>query len=252
MFSLSPLIAAYNSSVTTKYSYDVDGQLIQVDKGTSSPPSGSGFTAQETATFAYDAAGNEIRQTVFDGGSTTQPKLSLTQLNYDADDRPLCTAARNNAAVFGSLPAACVQSAPGPDGPDHIGKLVYDAAGQKTQEVRGIGTAEQEAYATYVYSQNGKVTRIKDANVNLTALTYDGFDRLSRMNFPSTTLGAGTFDPNDFEAYSYDANGNRLIFTRRDGNTITASYDALSTQSRNVPRFPQVGMSPGWRSVLGG
>ena len=126
VFSLSPLIATYNSSVTTKYSYDIYGQLTEVDKGTSSPPSGSGFVAQETTAFAYDAAGNEIRQTVYDGGATTQPRLMVTQLNYDADDRPLCTAVRNNAAVFGALPAACVQSAADPDGPDLITKPVFD------------------------------------------------------------------------------------------------------------------------------
>jgi hypothetical protein len=61
------------------------------------------------------------------------------------------------------------------------------------------------------------------ANSNLTTNTYDGFDRLRQVSFPSTTRGAGASDPTDYEAYAYDANGNRLTLRRRDASVINCT-----------------------------
>jgi len=136
---------------------------------------------------------------------------------------------RQNTAVFGSLPSsACTQSAGSSLGPDRITEFSYDAAGQKLVEQRGVGTGVLINYGTYTYGQNGEVLTVKDANGNLTTNTYDGFDRLTQVNFPSTTKGAGTSDSTDYEAYQYDADSNRTQLRKRDGNTIAYYYDALN------------------------
>jgi len=53
-----------------------------------------------------------------------------------------------------------------------------------------------------------------------------------------TTLGGGTSDSGDYEAYTYDANGDVLTDRRRSGDTISFVYDALSEFIDMIP-IPQ-------------
>ena len=142
-----------------------------------------------------------------------------------------------NPATFASPPSdACTLGTAGSYGPDRITQNTYDAAGRLTQAVQALGTSVQRTYATYTYSNNGKQLSVKDANGNLTGYAYDGFDRLITTTFPSTTLGAGTTNANDHESYAYDYNGNRTSLSRRNGQTLTFTYDALNRQIRkDVP-----------------
>ncbi|CAM3231693.1 hypothetical protein SPAN111604_11970 [Sphingomonas antarctica] len=80
---------------------------------------------------------------------------------------------------------------------------------------------------TYTYTNNGKQASVRDANGNLASLTYDGFDRLSQWNFPSKTT-TGQVSGTDYEAYGYDAGGNRTSLRKRDGVTLTYTYDNLN------------------------
>lgn len=139
-------------------------------------------------------------------------------------------------AAFGSLPAdACTLSTQGSQGPDRITRNVYDNAGQLTQVQQAYGTSLQQNYATYSYSANGKRTSVTDANGNRAELRYDGHDRQVRWVFPHPT-SIGAVNEADYEAYGYDAVGNRTSFRRRDGSTITLAYDNLNrVLSRNVP-----------------
>ncbi len=101
---------------------------------------------------------------------------------------------------------------------------------------RAYGTLIQQNYATYTYTPNGKRQTVKDANNNLTTYEYDGFDRMSKMRFPSATLGAGTSSTTDYEQYGYDNSGNRTSLRKRDAKTITYTYDALNrVRSKTVP-----------------
>lgn len=58
------------------------------------------------------------------------------------------------------------------------------------------------------------------------SMTYDGFDRQTRWTFPSKTT-PGQVNAADYEAYGYDAVGNRTSFRKRDGSTLTYTYDNL-------------------------
>ena len=221
-------VAGSPTRPATRNTYDTDGQLTQKSVG---PMGSGGFTASQTTQFAYDAAGDKIQDTVLNGTAT--PALSATQTSYDADDRPVCTAVRMNPAVYSALPNACVLSTANPltgIGPDQIVAKIYDTAGQVTQEQRGVGTAHPISYALYTYSPDGKQASVTDADNNLTAFVYDGWDRLVTEQFPSKTPGALASDPADYEAYTYDANDNRLTVRRRDGSVITHAYDALNRE----------------------
>ena len=172
----------------------------------------------------------------------------VTEYSYDAVGRRVCTAVRMNAATFADSPSdACVLKAEGAQGPDRITKNIYDAAGQVVQVRQGVGTPLEQAYSTSVYSLNGAVTDIIDANGNRSQYGYDGFDRQIRWTFPSTTLPssynpstpanalatAGSVNAADYEAYDYDANGNRTYWRRRETQsstvrTIATTFDFLN------------------------
>ena len=157
--------------------------------------------------------------------------------------RPICTAEREGNLrrglwlSAGSTPA-CSRRQDGA-GPDHISQLSYDLAGQKLTETRGVGTSIQGLYGTFSYGLDGELLTVLDANNNLTTNIYDGFNRLSKLEYPSKTLGAGTSNPADVEAYSYDANNNRLTLTKRDATTvITYGYDALNRRTSKTFAAP--------------
>ena len=219
----------------TKTLYDGDGKTLEVDVGTATDQSDAalaGMTISTQTLFSYDAAGRKIKQATVAGGVTQQ----VTQFSYDLDSRLECTAVRMNPAVFGSLPAsACALGTEGGQGPDRITRNVYDPAGQvlKVQKAYGVTVANgfpqtlQQDYASYAYSPNGKQTSVIDANGNQAGYAYDGFDRLVAWYFPSTT-SPGAVSATDYEAYGYDANGNRTSLRKRDGRVIGYSYDALN------------------------
>jgi YD repeat-containing protein len=251
---VDPAAPATGPYQATRFTYDVDGQLIRIEKGTLAawqadsvqPAAWVGFTALETVTIAYDAAGNKIdeRLTSAAGGAAVQ---TVNQTGYDGDDRPICATVRMNMAPAPAPTAdACVAGTAGSDGPDRITRTVYDAASQVVQVRKAVGTGDEQAYATYTYSDNGKRRFVIDGKGNKARLDYDGFDRQSAWLFPQKT-GPPAFDPatvatvlatagsesgSDYEQYQYDANGNRTWLRHRDGNAITNVYDALNRISQ--------------------
>ncbi|MET3473090.1 RHS repeat-associated protein [Novosphingobium sp. 1529] len=178
---------------------------------------------------------------------------------------PTVTAA--NTLSGGSLPTdACSQGSTGDAGPDRITRNVYDTANQLVQIRRAVGTSLEQAYATYSYSPNGKQVDVIDANGNRAQFIYDGFDRQTGWYFPSTSKptnysasaaatsttttncagqsiavstassfgSAGSVNCADYEAYGYDANGNRTSLRKRDGSILTYSFDALNRVIKKI------------------
>src|SRR3546814_16670782 len=64
-------------------------------------------------------------------------------------------------------------------------------------------------------------------------MRYDGFDRQNRWVFPSKTT-PGQLNEADYEAYTYDNNGNRLTLRKRDGLTLSYTYDNLNRVTRKT------------------
>lgn len=234
--------------------YDAGGRVIKVEQGelvawqseAVAPASWTGFTVYGSVETTYDILDRKLTEVSkgSDGAAT-----GLTQYSYDAAGRLECTAARMNPAIFGSLPAsACTLGTAGTEGPDRISRTVYDASGQVLQRRVGVGTVDEAADVNYDYTLNGKIRTVVDANGNRAELRYDGFDRQVRWVLPSTTrptafndatqatalASAGALNEGDYELYGYDAGNNRISFRKRDGSTLTYTYDALNRMTVKV------------------
>ncbi|MDP3399831.1 MAG: RHS repeat-associated core domain-containing protein, partial [Brevundimonas sp.] len=213
--------------------YNDDGQPTLVEEGTATSQSDAALAAMTVlsqVSTEYDVSGRKAKVTTSAAGVIS----TVTQYSYDVVGNPECTAVRMNPAVYGSLPAsACTLGPAGPHGPDRITRNVYDLAGQLTQVRQAVGTPLEQVYAAHTYSPNGQRASVTDANGNLAALTYDGFDRQTRWTFPSPTT-AGQVNPADYEQYGHDANGNRTSLRKRDGRTITYTYDALNRMTSKI------------------
>lgn len=227
--------------------YDGAGRLIKVETGelagwfseATAPASWSGFTVYKTVDTTYNAQNQKTLEVVkgSDGVAT-----AATQYNYDNFGRALCTAVRMNPSVYGSLPDACTVGTAGAFGPDRISKNYYNARGDLTKVQKAVGTTLVQDYATYTVSANGNRTSVTDARGYKAAMEFDGFDRQTRWYFPLPT-SPGVASTTDYEQYGYDANGSRTSLRKRDGSTLTYSYDALNRMTTKI--VPErVGLDP--------
>ena len=238
--------------------YDVAGRLVTVERGelvswqsdSIAPKDWAGFTIFSVTNAGYDGLSNKISEKVVSGATT----YLLTQYAYDGDGRLMCTAVRMNPAAFSSVTNACVLGPQGSAEPDRITVNSYNGGNFITKVQKAYGTPLQQDYATYTYTSSGQQASLRDANGNLTAYTYDGFDRLVAWAFPSKTVtgssaactigtiaeatdGSGNVVAgpsetrtagDDCEKYAYDRNGNRATLMKRDGNVIRYGFDALN------------------------
>ena len=134
-----------------------------------------------------------------------------------------------NPSIYASLPSsACTLGTAGSYGNDRINQTVYDAASEPTQLKEAVGTSDAATERTLTYSNNGLVTSLLDAESNKTTYVYDGFDRLSQRQYPSSTKGAGTSNSSDYEQLAYDANSNVTSRRLRDANSIGFTFDNLN------------------------
>jgi RHS repeat-associated protein len=224
----------------TRMTYDSAGRLTKRETGelaswqselTAPADWGGFFTVLSSVETTYDALSRKVKEVSKGSDNIT---VSVTQFSYNAVGRLECTAQRMNPAIYGSLPAsACTLGTTGSFGPDRIVKNFYDPAGQLLKVQKAYGTALQEDYATYTYSPNGKRTSLTDARGYRASMTYDGYDRQVKWNFPSPTT-PGVVSTTDYEEYGYDANGNRTSLRKRDGSTITYQYDSLNRNTVKI------------------
>jgi YD repeat-containing protein len=223
---------ANGSRAAKRYTYrDSDDKVIATETGTVPDPTSNVLTALERVDAGYDSRRNKVRDAVSASGTI----YGVTERAFDDRGQLVCEAHRMNVAAFSAVTDGCVLGAQGSYGPDRIVHNVYDAAGQLTQVQKGYQTSLQQNYATYGYSLNGKQLSVADANNNLAAMAYDGFDRQVRWTFPSPTA-PGQTNPNDYEAYTYDVLGNRTSLRKRDNTTLTYSYDGMNRLTqKNVP-----------------
>ncbi|WP_303828267.1 RHS repeat-associated core domain-containing protein [Asticcacaulis taihuensis] len=157
--------------------------------------------------------------------------INVTQYAYNYNNQLVCTAVRMNMAITQPADACAPATTVGGNGPDRITQNNYDQAGQLLAVYKAVGTSSVIQYAYYNYTPNGKKAFEIDANHNKTTFTYDVFDRLSKIQYPNTTVGNETSSTTDYESFGYDPNGNRTSWRRRDGNTIAYAFDALNHQT---------------------
>lgn len=224
----------------TRVTYDAQGRQTRVESGELSawqpesvaPANWPGFAVQQWVDASYDLDGRKTKETVGAAGGT----FAVTQTSYDALDRPTCVAVRMNPATYGALPSsACDLAATGPQGPDRVTRNTYTAAGRVAKIERAVGTSLEQDYVAYTYVGGGEIGSVTDANGNRAAYGYDALFRRTKWWLPSSTT-VGLTNPNDYEEYGYDANGNRTTLRKRDGRVLTFAYDALNRmESKAVP-----------------
>lgn len=231
-WEIGPMGANGVRSATRTTYRDSDDRALFAEVGTVANEVSTTLTVLTRTDFTYDSRRNPTVEAVSASGTTH----TLVQRTFDDRGRVECLAQRMNQATFASLPvSACSLSTQGSFGPDRITHNVYDAEGRVLQEQRAYGTPLQQTYATYSYSNNGQRTSVTDANGNRAELRYDGHDRQVRWVFPHPS-SIGAVNEGDFEAYGYDANGNRTSLRKRDGSTITYGYDYLNRMTlKTVP-----------------
>ena len=205
----------------------------QSESGSGNATNGSDFVRASYVMTSYNTMGQKTLTAAYiDGNGTAQ---SLSQFNYDSRGRLNCSAVRMNPAVYGTISGtdACSLGATSSTyGPDRISKNIYNTTDQLTEVDQAYGVAgTQRAYARYAYTNNGLKQTEMDANGNKTMYVYDGFDRPSQIQYPSTTIGSGNVNTADYEQYGYDANNNKISWRRRDGQTIIYGYDNLNRQT---------------------
>ena len=217
----------FRASHTT---YAADGQVASVETGTTTDQSDTGpssFVALQKALTTYDVAGRKIADSLVVNGVTQ----TLTNYSYDADNRLICSTVRMTPTA--TQPAsACTPLSDGAGGESNLDRITYteyDAADHPTRITSGYGM-DPERHLSRVekvvtYTPAGKEATVADGKGNVTTYGYDAFDRLATVNYPVAS-GTGS-STSDYEAYGYDAAGNRTSWRRRSGETVAFTYDAL-------------------------
>ena len=211
-----------------RITYDTGGRPYLVENGTTSGQTAaalSSMTVTGSQVTTYDSVNRPLSVTAKGSDGSA---YALQQVTYDAAGNVSCAATRMNPAIYGSLPAsACTLGTQGSYGPDRIASYHYDTAGRRDVVTTGYGTSDAAAEQTLAYA-NGVVSTVKDVLNNCTQFEYDGFARLIKAHFPSTTVGAACSLTSDYEQSGLDANGNVTSLRTRRGETLTLTYDNLN------------------------
>lgn len=219
----------------TRYNYDAAGLLSEEDDGalggwpTNAPSQWTFSSISKIVTHGYDSMGRVAWTEV---STSARVPNELTEYWYDAVGRVQCVAMRMNPSA-GPTGNACALTAQG--SADRITYTTYDPQNHPVDIYRGYLSPTSQHYAHYTYWPDGMEATVTDANGNLTSYVYDGLDRLSATQYPSTTTGAGTSQASDEEqCTSYDNDNNCWTKVTRDSQTIQYSYDALNRVTSKI------------------
>lgn len=229
--------SAARTPSAVKYAYNAEGVLTLTRVGTvvdQSAAAWSNFTEAYRKTNILDDYGRVKRATLSANGAD----YAVSDYLYDSLGRPYCSIQYMDPATWGAQATACTpsQTSNVANGPDRVTQTGYDANGRVLTVTQGVGTPAAGVTQTNAYNGNGTIAYVIDANSNRTSYTYDGFDRLTRTAYPSSTKGANASNSGDYtEVQSYDANGHILTSRLRDGNLVNFSYDNLGRLKARTP-----------------
>ena len=216
--------ALTHSANRTTYN-DVD-QVTKVEFGTVSGYSAaawSAFSPLDREEVDYDDR-DLVSQVRLMSGSDI---LALTQYTHDDLGQPICVAQRMNPAAFGSLPAsACWLGTEGSFGPDRITRTAFDRLGRVATVRTGYGTPGVAVEVQHAFTANGREQNLYDGEGNRTYFSYDGHDRLRRVDYASPTT-AGIVSGTDYETWLYDGYGRMTQRRNRSAQTFTPAYDNM-------------------------
>jgi RHS repeat-associated protein len=217
----------------SRTTYNADGFPTVVEMGhVSSPSSWASMTVLQRVDNTYELDKPvPFSKTALSSGGTT---YAVQQFSVRDDLYARCTATRMNPSEFASLPtgwyAACQADTAGSYGPDRFAITGYSGYGQGTSvadgTVDGYGSPGRIVQAVLHDASSGVAEYLIDAGGNETKYEYDGFSRLLKTIFPSTTT-PGSQNTSDYEELTYDAYGRMNGSRARDGNWTWYHYDNL-------------------------
>ncbi|TWB09656.1 RHS repeat-associated protein [Nitrospirillum amazonense] len=179
--------------------FNADGQVTEARQGTvSSQADGdwSNFMVLQKQKTSYDSQGRKTRSALTDASDN-----ELMASTYGYDNANHLTAATR--LMYGA-------------GADRSTTYSYDAAGRVTQ---ALGNGQSIAAASY--TDDGLQSSVMDGNGNITNYSYDGYNRVNKVTYPSVN-GASSY-----ETFTYDNASQVQSHRLRDGQTVNFGIDAL-------------------------
>ncbi len=216
-----------------RVTYGSKGLVTKVELGTVAgltDPNWAAFATHQEVQNNYDANRRPNDQRLVSGGTI----YAVNQQTYDTRGRPDCSITRMNPSTWTGTPSCTLGTVSTTYGSDRISKTTYDAANQVTKVETARDTTDQSDEVQYTYTDNGFVSYVRDAQNNLSAYQYDGFDRRGVIYYPRAD-GANV-NWTDYESYTFDANSNVTNVRLRDNQNIAFTYDNLNRMTlRDVP-----------------
>lgn len=211
----------------TKVAYNSNGITLSKSIGSVSDQSDAAwnsFSEGYRESFQYNSM-DLVNRTTQSSGSVNYAVIDFL---YDSLNRPVCSLQYMDSANWSTQASSCSPlQTTGPNGPDRVIQSTYDAAGRISTVAGGVGTTTAAIIQANTYTTNGLIKTVKDGEGNLTTYTYDGFDRLSKTNYPSLTKGSASSSSTDYEQLTYGDNIHVTQRRLRDGSSIGFTYDNL-------------------------
>lgn len=203
-FGVGRLCVRTDSSGVTRYTYDVFGNLVGVERDI------LGHTY--TTAYGYDSEDRVV--------SMTYPSGRVVDITRDALGRLSAL----STTVDGEVTDVISDRSYLGDGLVDYQTYGNDLAETRTFDLQGrirVQRVSTEIYRDYSYDANGNILSVVDGDGART-YTYDVLDRVLGASFGSETLG-----------YVYDANGNRLSL-EKDMESLEYTYEPRSNRLRSI------------------
>ncbi|HLO29543.1 MAG TPA: RHS repeat-associated core domain-containing protein [Anaerolineales bacterium] len=184
-----------DQSGTTKYSYDIKGQLLEEDQTV------TGVSGVYVTRYGYDPNGNLI--------SMTYPSGRRITYTFDMADR-VTSVSTKRVIFFRQMLARDITYKPfgGISSFTYGNGLTRAVSYDNQYRITDIQSGSVQ-HSTYVYDSNGNIKEIKDPIDPARNQAYD-YDPLNRLQ--------GATGPWGSLAWTYDGVGNRLMQTDNTGN----------------------------------
>ncbi len=213
---------ANNENITTKYEYDLNGNIVSV-----TDPKGN------TTKFEYDAANQNTKIIDAKGNATLieydkvgnviksiDRNGNATQVSYDELNRRIQEInAENNKVSYGYDKVGNLLALIDPNG--NTTKYVYNDLNQQIKKIDPLN-----ATTTYTFDLLNNPTKITDPNNHSTTYAYDKIYRLLKDTDPEGFSQQYSYDPNNNLTEAVDRNGNKTKFSYDELNRVTQILDA--------------------------
>jgi RHS repeat-associated protein len=201
---------------TTNYTYDQGGNVLRVSRtGRASNVPWAVSTTPEVVDYAYDDAGNAVRETV-----STGTESLVTTSSYDQRGLQLSTTDPRG----GADPAAYTTNFTY----DELEQLVKDTGAPVSAETGGGAAQTVRPVSSYGYNTFGEQTAVRDEVGNVRTWTYDRLGQQLTEAAPSYQAPGAASPVTPITRTRYDGLGNVAEVTDPRGNSVRYSYDQLN------------------------